>query len=79
MSADEETRKAFEFRRGQYFWHTRAAIAKLRHGLSPNGFRSPSTIFAVTAFPPTCRTTSPSPPPSLLRMSKILRPPSLVL
>jgi hypothetical protein len=59
---------------------TRAPLsAKLRHGLSPNGFRSPSTPFAATAFPPTCRTTSLSRPPSPRQMSKILRPPSLVL
>jgi hypothetical protein len=58
---------------------TRASLsAKLRRGPSPNGFRSPSTPFAATAFPPTCRTTSPSRPPSL-RVSKILRPPPLVL
>jgi len=50
---------------------TRAPVsAKLRHGLSPNGFRSPSIPFAATAFLPTCRTTSLARPPSLRRMSK---------
>jgi len=71
--------EAFKFRRGQYFWHTRALSAKLRHGLSPNGSRSRSTTFAAAASPPLYRTTSPSRPPSLLRMCKIVRPPSLEL
>ena len=43
--------------------------AKLRRGLSPNGCRTPSIPFAATVFPPTCRTTSLSRPPSLRRMS----------
>ena len=43
-----------------YTWlHVRSArnflMAKLRHGPSPNGFRSPSIPFAATAFPHTCR------------------------
>jgi hypothetical protein len=59
---------------------TRAPLsAKLRHGLSPNGCRWRSTHFAATAFPPPCRTTSPSRPQSLLRVSKILRPPSMAV
>jgi hypothetical protein len=64
---------------GNIFGTHAPLLAKLRHGPSPNGFRSPSIPSVATALPHPCRTTSPSRPPSLRRMSKTLRLPSLVI
>ena len=78
-SKDEPSEEAFKFRRGQYFWHTRAAIGQAAARAVAQRVQVPSKPFAATVFFPTCRTASLSRPPSLLRMCKILRPPSLVL
>ena len=51
--------EAFKFRRGQYFWHTRAAIGHATAlAVARRAVRgSPNTPFVVPAPAPTLRTT----------------------
>jgi len=62
-SNDEPSEEAFKFRRGQYFWHTRAAIGQAAaRAVAQRVQVAEATLRRRRApFTPSCRTTSPSP------------------